>query len=100
MTTAIITPGAQSATTSRPGFFDRLKESFAIWRGNRSRKRTAAHMQEIINRFDIAERAGRLFIVCDGVAISEVKGTAPATEIIKQLETARQAGCQYAKINL
>lgn len=57
--------------------------------------REARHDAEIAARFHIAERGGKIFLLCYGTAVAVMGETSSASQICKSIDTARAAAMLY-----
>lgn len=64
--------------------------------GARAAKK-ARHDAEIAARFRIAERGGKIFLLCYGTAVAVVDDYSNAVEITRQIKSARNAAIDYEK---
>lgn len=102
--TAIIFDDIESATESTilakaAGFATRVKDTICAWRERRQEARAAAWSAEIKRRFGIAERGGRIFLTCDGVAFQEIDPSLSAGTVCELLDAARLDAQTFSSIN-
>lgn len=102
--TAIIFDDIESTTESTildkaAGFAIRVKNTIQAWRERRKEARAAAWSAEIKRHFGIAERSGRIFLTCDGVAFQEIDPSQSAGTICELLDAARLDAQTFSSIN-
>lgn len=85
--------------STRAKFINRIKEAIRAWRKRRQEAQAEARAEELKNRFAIKERAGRLFLTCDGVAFQEIDPSQQAGAVCELLQAARTDAQAYTSIN-
>lgn len=71
------------------------KKLYILWRDRRLHKKTKEAADRISGYFCIQEKSGVLYIVCDGVAVTQVPEDASAKEIAKNLKECRAAAIKH-----
>ena len=99
MNTNVTILGHAEPTYITPGFFARIKAAFRAWRKRRQDAQAETRAKELKDRFAIKERAGRLFLTCDGVAFQEIDPSQPAGTVCELLNAARCDAQAYNSIN-
>lgn len=77
----------------------RIKAAFRAWRKRRQDAQAENRANELKERFAIKERAGRLFLTCDGVAFQEIDPSQQAGAVCELLQAARIDAQAYTSIN-
>lgn len=57
--------------------------------------RKARHDTEVSRRIYLAERGGRVFIVCNGTAVAELPKARTVSEVTAEISRARRAALDY-----
>lgn len=66
------------------------------WRARRLESRMRAESARVSDYFRIAERAGKIYVLCDGTAVIEVPSTYNAETIAVSVRRCREAAVGYS----
>lgn len=69
------------------------------WLNNRKQREQRAHRVNMCRQFQIDERGGEVFILCNGVAVKQMPSESSVQNISDALEVMRTAAIKFDTLN-
>lgn len=76
-------------------FFESISSYFKNYQERKRKKIELAREYEIERLFNVIERSGNLYLVCDGNAVAKVADDKTAKEIVESINASRKAHKDY-----
>lgn len=69
------------------------------WFNNRKQREQRAHRVNMCRQFQIDERAGEVFILCNGVAVRQMAAESSVKDVSEALDVMRTAAIKFDALN-
>lgn len=79
-------------------FFESIRYYFKNYQERKRKNIELAREYEIERLFNVVERSGNLYIVCDGNAVAKIDDNKTAKEIVESINNSRNANKDYNSI--
>lgn len=79
-------------------FFKTIKSLWSGYWEARRRKEELAQNEIINHMFNVVERNGNLYIVCNSNAVEKIEDGVTAKEIVQKVKTSRQSNKDYKQV--
>lgn len=76
-------------------FFESIQSYFKNYQERKRKNIELAREYEIERLFNVVERSGNLYIICDGNAVAKIDDDKTAKEIVEIINTSRKANKDY-----
>ena len=76
-------------------FFESIRSYFKNYQERKRKNIELAREYEIERLFNVVERSGNLYIVCDGNAVAKIDDDKTAKEIVESINASRKANKDY-----
>lgn len=79
-------------------FFEQISSYFKNYHERKRKYIELVREQEIERLFNVVERNGSLYLVCDGNAVAKISDDKTAREIVESIQASRRAHKEYRQI--
>ena len=79
-------------------FFEKISSYFKNYHEHKRKSAELVREKEIERLFNVVERNGSLYLVCDGNAVAKIEDDKTAREIVESIKASRQAHKEYKQM--
>lgn len=79
-------------------FFEQISSCFKNYHERKRKNAELVREREIERLFNVVERNGSLYLVCDGNAVAKISDDKTANEIVESIQASRRAHKEYHQI--